>query len=323
MKKLLLALVFLAGAAQAQNNICIDPLTGYTKAPECTATNELEVAVQSIIPGTSATSLGKAEDAAHTSGDTGVMALGWIGDGSAVAASLDYAPFNLTSKGALNVVIDTNYQTAASGILKAEDSATASGHNGVGILGVVQTAPNAGGSTTAGDYTFPNLDSATGGWYTNPVGNTARVCAAITPDTNAFAANDIVGPAAGASGLLTFASALRAVMLSGILQSIEVTNTEIDGIAFDFCLFTADPSGSTVAANGALTLVAADLQKLVGCFPVADGRAFATTEAYQAQGVNMSVKAAATSVFGLLRTTGAPTWAAAQTVNVCLTFVQD
>lgn len=38
-------------------------------------TRQRALAIASIIPGTSATSLGKAEDAAHTSGDTGVLAL--------------------------------------------------------------------------------------------------------------------------------------------------------------------------------------------------------------------------------------------------------
>lgn len=150
-----------------------------------------------------------------------------------------------------------------------------------------------------------------------------RVCSAITPDTNAFAAGDIVGPAGGASGLLTFANAFRANILSGILQNIEVTNTEVDGIAFNLCLFTASPAASTVASNGALAVPAADLQKWLGCYSVSSGTALAATEIYSASGLALAIEAAGTSLYAVLRTTGAPTWAAAQTVNVCVDILQD
>lgn len=169
---------------------------------------------------------------------------------------------------------------------------------------------------SSGNLDYPNCDSS-GNLQTFVTSATARVCVAITPDTSAYAANDIVG------GKLTFASAFRSNINSGILQSIEVTNTEIDGIAFNFCLFNADPTGSTVADQGGATIVAADLQKLIGCWGVSDGSAFAATELYQAKGVNQAVDAAATGVYGILRTTGAPTWAAAQTVNVCIDILQD
>jgi len=64
-----------------------------------------DVDVTSVVPGTGATNLGKAEDAAHTSGDVGVMALGVRDD---VAASLaandgDYASLSLDKYGRLRV----------------------------------------------------------------------------------------------------------------------------------------------------------------------------------------------------------------------------
>lgn len=53
-------------------------------APQAiTDANPLPVGVTSIIPGTGATNLGKAEDAAHTSGDTGVPAWGVRNDNGA------------------------------------------------------------------------------------------------------------------------------------------------------------------------------------------------------------------------------------------------
>jgi hypothetical protein len=68
-------------------------------------TNGLDVDVTRIIPGTSATHLGKAEDAAHASGDTGVMALGVRSaspsDRSAGATDGDYEPFAVNAAGAV------------------------------------------------------------------------------------------------------------------------------------------------------------------------------------------------------------------------------
>jgi hypothetical protein len=63
-------------------------------------TNGLDVDVTRVIPGTTATALGKAEDAAHSSGDTGVMALG-VGNvaQSSFAADGDYIPLATDLKG--------------------------------------------------------------------------------------------------------------------------------------------------------------------------------------------------------------------------------
>lgn len=63
------------------------------------------VSVTSIVPGTGATNLGKAEDAVHASGDVGVMALG-VGNVAQVtfAADGDYIPHATDTKGNAMVV---------------------------------------------------------------------------------------------------------------------------------------------------------------------------------------------------------------------------
>jgi hypothetical protein len=62
-------------------------------------------AAGSLIPGTTATALGKAEDAAHTTGDTGVMALAVRQDTqSALAADGDYIPLTTGPNGSLRTV---------------------------------------------------------------------------------------------------------------------------------------------------------------------------------------------------------------------------
>lgn len=73
------------------------------------ATNGLDVDVTRIIPGTSATHLGKAEDAAHASGDTGVMLLAVrLSDANSLTplagADGDYIPFTTDNRGIHQVV---------------------------------------------------------------------------------------------------------------------------------------------------------------------------------------------------------------------------
>lgn len=59
-------------------------------------------AVTSVVPGTGATNLGKAEDAVHSSGDVGVMALAVANDTySVLAASGDYIPLAADTAGRL------------------------------------------------------------------------------------------------------------------------------------------------------------------------------------------------------------------------------
>lgn len=63
------------------------------------------VTVTSVVPGTGATNLGKAEDAAHTTGDTGVASWGVVTDGvTALAASGDYSVMGTDTAGNLRVV---------------------------------------------------------------------------------------------------------------------------------------------------------------------------------------------------------------------------
>ncbi len=59
-----------------------------------------DVDVLSVIPGTGATNLGKAEDAAHTSGDVGIMSLAVRKDtATSMAAADDYHPLEVDSVG--------------------------------------------------------------------------------------------------------------------------------------------------------------------------------------------------------------------------------
>ena len=97
-----------------------------------TKQGELLVAsiVTGVVPGTGATSLGKAEDDAHASGDTGVMALGVRNDtpSSLAGTDGDYVPPTFNSIGALWVALagmETTETRALSGSTRGRPIAIA------------------------------------------------------------------------------------------------------------------------------------------------------------------------------------------------------
>lgn len=69
------------------------------------ANGEPQVDVLSVIPGTGATNLGKAEDAGHSTGDVGVMPLGVSNEGGTalVGSNLDYTPIATDKMGQIYV----------------------------------------------------------------------------------------------------------------------------------------------------------------------------------------------------------------------------
>lgn len=105
----------------------VTAVTGITNALPAGTNNIGDVDVLSVIPGTGATNLGKAEDAAHTTGDTGVMVLGVrVGSiASQVDANGDYTPFIVDSTGYL-LTRDKNSDTVA-GYYKTDTSSYTAG----------------------------------------------------------------------------------------------------------------------------------------------------------------------------------------------------
>lgn len=100
-----------------------------------------DVDVTSVIPGVGATNLGKAEDAAHTDGDVGVLTLAVRNDaaGSLVDTTLDYAPLQVNASGEL--VVTTAAGTAPTAV---DDSAFTIGVDSVSPSGFLadETAPD-------------------------------------------------------------------------------------------------------------------------------------------------------------------------------------
>lgn len=79
------------------------------------ATNGIDADVTRVIPGTDATHLGKAEDAAHASGDTGVAMLAVRRDSAAVGSGTDgdYSTLNVDATGQLRTVNESGNTSLA------------------------------------------------------------------------------------------------------------------------------------------------------------------------------------------------------------------
>lgn len=99
-----------------------------------------DVDVTSVVPGVGATNLGKAEDAPHSSGDTGVMLLGVRQDTQAdFGADNDYVPMSIDADGAVRVAASVTINSE-----KVDDAAFTVGTDSVSVGAFLadETAPD-------------------------------------------------------------------------------------------------------------------------------------------------------------------------------------
>lgn len=90
---------------------------GNERGANVTASNELLVNVSTFSPGTAATSIGKAEDAAHASGDTGIAIWGVRNDANNARSDTDgdYTPISTDSEGSVRILGNRAHDSADSG----------------------------------------------------------------------------------------------------------------------------------------------------------------------------------------------------------------
>lgn len=122
------------------------------------------LSVSVVTPGTGATNLGKAEDAAHVSGDVGVMVLSVRGDTETglVSAAGDYAPVQTNAAGRLKVNSRLESGDASGYLLEVYQSrdTALSTPKGIAMICEVTDSPSVG---TIGVWNHPYIDSNTGG----------------------------------------------------------------------------------------------------------------------------------------------------------------
>lgn len=158
-----------------------------------------------VIPGTAATHLGKAEDAVHNSGDTGVLALAVANAaGTPLAAEGDYTPIAVNAAGYL--LIDNTIPLLTQSVYP-EDSGHVTTNVGDFILGV-RNDTDAGRTNANSDYSPISTDYI------------GRVKVA----GNLVSATYVVGGASGSNGLvgLGVASAVEPVYGASALWPVSM-----------------------------------------------------------------------------------------------------
>lgn len=195
------------------------------------------VSVGALAPGTGATALGKAEDAAHTTGDTGVMLLAVRKDTAAALAGSDgdYIPVIVDANGRLHVALPGSFTAYA------EDVAHTSGDAGVMLLAVRQDTMAALAGTT-GDYIPPTTDA--NGQMRVLVG-APDIVVTVTPTVGAgadftFDASDLVFDAT------EIANAVRVNGGTCILQTITLLDKADQGVAMTLVFANAATDFGTI-----------------------------------------------------------------------------
>ncbi len=134
----------------------------------------------------------------------------------------------------------------------------------------------------------------------------------------AYAAGNQVG------GLLTFANAVRAATLSGVLASLRLSCRDVQTTAFRIYLFTANPTGSSWADKTAPAIAAADIPFLAGVYTLsAADSGLGTHTLYNLDGIGKVLQCATTSLYGVLVCVGTPTFGSTSDVTVAVGIAQD
>lgn len=111
------------------------------------STNGIDVDVTRVIPGTTATALGKAEDAAHADGDTGVLILG-VRNHTGAGADGDYSAIAVNTTGEMRTISHrqkVRTQVTSGGLTTATTAYTAGDQ--VGTQFTITGAARASGGT--------------------------------------------------------------------------------------------------------------------------------------------------------------------------------
>jgi len=152
-------------------------------------------------------------------------------------------------------------------------------------------------------------------------GKSKIVLATPTLDTSAYASGDRVG------SIMEFVGAMDTSSDTGNILSITILDRAALTAALTLLLFKDLPTIAS-ADNAALNITDAEMDKCIGWIPIATADYISATAATIAtvRNVNLLVGAVksqtnptGTSLFGVLRTTGTPTYAAnSLTVSLCI-----
>lgn len=150
-------------------------------------------------------------------------------------------------------------------------------------------------------------------------GNTIVIAPAITVTAGAYHAGDNIG------GVLTLANASRATAIGTTLARVSVLDAANQKAQLEILFFSATPASSTFTNNAAPVIHASDVGKYVGrCTVYASDYLTVGAKAVACiANIGLAMIPAATSLFYVILTPGAPTFAAVTDLAISMAFYRD
>ena len=197
---------------------------------------------------------------------------------------------NLANGTTVNAVISNSLT-----ITNTTFASTQSGTWNVGITNAVSLAAN----TSVNSYT------ATAEVQVNPLVN-----------TTVYTSNSVVG------GKLSFANAVRSPN-SGVLQTVSVVSKSVQTAGYKFYLFRDNPTASTFTDHTSPSIASADVSKLVGVYTLGNPDSTLGATINTLDNVGQAFVTNGTTVYGVLVTTGTPTYTSNSDVFVTISVLED
>lgn len=251
-------------------------------------------------------------------------------------------------------LLPVSIAAGATAIAKAEDVASADADVGVPAMAVRKASP-ANTSGTDGDYEM--LQMSAGRVWTNTLlgdgtnavavkaastaavagdpslvvalspntalpsrGYSAAVALTRTADTNAYAANDVLGAATGSTAALTFASMGPSgadVMITSAALEIDASAVISGETSYRLYLYNVTPP-SALGDNVAWDLPSGDRASFLGYVDLGTPVDLGSTLYVQTDNINTQIKLSGTSIFAYLVTIGAYTPTSARVHKITL-----
>lgn len=151
---------------------------------------------------------------------------------------------------------------------------------------------------------------------------TIQCVSAQTVTAALYATGNAVG------GKISCANAVRGAGMGGIIQTVWVSDKAGQLVSYEFWPFSADPSATTVTDKTAIAINTADLAKVAGPPIAMSGTALGAVATmgitgFGGLGQAFKLSGTGTTLYGILVTRGAPTFASASDITVNVVILPD
>jgi hypothetical protein len=166
------------------------------------------------------------------------------------------------------------------------------------------------------------VDQGNGTWAEQVAlaGATAVVTAAPTVQAAAYASSNVIG------GLLTLAGMARLSGGTGLLHMVSLFTKVANPPAIDVILFNSNPTASTFTDKAALTVAAADFDKIAGVAHVSDWTSLGASVSFgqaTSLAIPFQLQAGQTTAYAALVARGAITFGSTGDIKLAAKILQD